>query len=125
MTKRIVIADDDDDIRALVRIAVKRAGLELVADVADGQAAWAAIQETRPDFALLDVSMPGLTGVEICALVKADEALAGVSMMLLSAAVDDASRERGIEAGATTYITKPFSPRDLVGVLTAVSEGQS
>jgi DNA-binding response OmpR family regulator len=123
MTKRAVIADDDTDIRSLVRIAVARAGLELVADVADGDAAWSAIQEHKPDLVVLDVAMPGLTGIEICQLVRSTEELREMKVLLLSAAVDDASRERGMQAGATDYIPKPFSPRDLVAVLSRAVEG--
>jgi DNA-binding response OmpR family regulator len=116
-TRRVVIADDDADIRQLVRISATRAGLDVVADVGDGDAAWAAIREFAPDLAILDVAMPGLTGIEVCALVRADDGLAGVGVLLLSAAVDDASRAAGLAAGATDYLTKPFSRRDLASSL--------
>jgi DNA-binding response OmpR family regulator len=122
MTLRVVIADDDPDIRALVRISVQRAGHKLVAELADGDEAWAAIHDRAPDLAILDVSMPGLSGVEICTLIRADETLDGVRVMLVSAAVDDASRERGLKAGAMSYVSKPFSPRDLVALLSAIEE---
>jgi len=110
---RVVIADDDPDIRALVSIAVTRAGLDLVAVTEDGDAAWAALMQHRPDLAVLDVSMPGITGLELCARVRADEDLADTQVVLLSAGVDDVSREAGRAAGATDFIAKPFSPREL------------
>jgi DNA-binding response OmpR family regulator len=122
MTLRVVIADDDPDIRALVRISVQRAGHKLVAELADGDDAWAAIHDRAPDLAILDVSMPGLSGIEICTLIRADETLDGVRVMLVSAAVDDASRERGLAAGAMSYISKPFSPRELVSLLSTIEE---
>jgi len=110
---RVVIADDDPDIRALVSIAVTRAGLLLVAVTEDGDAAWAALTEHRPDLAVLDVSMPGMTGLELCARARADESFADTRIVLLSAGVDDNAREAGRIAGTTDFIAKPFSPREL------------
>ncbi|HEY8912910.1 response regulator transcription factor [Lacisediminihabitans sp.] len=117
---RVVIADDDPDIRALVAIAVKRAGLELVEAAADGIAAWHALQTHRPDLAVLDVSMPGLTGLEVCRLARADDSLDGIHLVLLTAAVDDQSRAAGTEAGADDFFVKPFSPRELALALSAL-----
>lgn len=110
---RVMIADDDPDIRALVSIAVTRAGLDLVAVTEDGDAAWAALTEHRPDLAVLDVSMPGMTGLELCTRARADESFADTRIVLLSAGVDDNAREAGRIAGATDFIAKPFSPREL------------
>jgi DNA-binding response OmpR family regulator len=117
--RRVVIADDDADIRALVRISATRAGVEVVAEVADGDAALTAIREIVPELAILDVAMPGLTGLEVCRAVRADTALAGVRILLLSAAVGDAARAAGYAAGAAEYLSKPFSPRELAAALTA------
>jgi DNA-binding response OmpR family regulator len=114
---RVVIADDDADIRALVGIAVHKAGLDLVSVAWDGDTAWEDIQEHRPDLAVLDVSMPGKTGLEVSRLVRADPTLSGTTIVLLSAAVDEASRNAGIEAGALEYLAKPFSPKDLAARL--------
>ena len=114
---RVVIADDDPDIRALVSISVRKAGLELVAAAADGDQAWLALQEYHPDLAVLDVSMPGMTGLELCRLVRADPSLAGLRIVLLSAAADDQARAAGIEAGADEFFVKPFSPRDFAAWL--------
>jgi DNA-binding response OmpR family regulator len=114
---RVVIADDDPDIRALVSISVRKAGLELVAAAADGDQAWLALQEYHPDLAVLDVSMPGMTGLELCRLVRADTSLAGLRIVLLSAAADDQARAAGIEAGADEFFVKPFSPRDFAAWL--------
>lgn len=110
---RVMIADDDPDIRALVSIAVTRAGLDLVAVTEDGDAAWEALLEHRPDLAVLDVSMPGMTGLELCARARADDSFANTRIVLLSAGVDDNAREAGRIAGATDFIAKPFSPREL------------
>ena len=110
---RVVIADDDPDIRALVAIAVRKAGFELVAETIDGTSAWESIQATQPDLVVLDVSMPGMTGLDVTTLIRAEQSLAGLRVALLSAGVDDTSRQTGMDVGADVYLTKPFSPRDL------------
>jgi DNA-binding response OmpR family regulator len=120
VTRTVVIADDDADIRELVRISAAKAGLTVVVEADDGTAAWAAIQSRVPDLAILDVAMPGLTGIEVCGLARSWDALAAMRIILLSAAVDEASRQRGIDAGADDYLVKPFSPRELVARLTAL-----
>jgi DNA-binding response OmpR family regulator len=79
----------------------------------DGDAAWEALLEHRPDLAVLDVSMPGMTGLELCARARADDSFANTRIVLLSAGVDDNAREAGRIAGATDFIAKPFSPREL------------
>ncbi|MDM4763536.1 response regulator [Galbitalea sp. SE-J8] len=116
---RVVVADDDADIRMLVAIAVRRAGVELVGEAADGESALAAIREHRPDFAILDVSMPGRTGLDVVRDVRADPALGGIRLMLLSAGVTDAAIDAGIAAGADDYLTKPFSPKELAARISA------
>ncbi len=119
MNPRVVIADDDADIRALVRISAIRAGLEVVAEAANGDEALAAIRLLVPELAILDVTMPGLTGLEICRLVRADSALDGVEVLLVSAAADETSIAAGMRAGAADYLSKPFSPRELASRLSA------
>ncbi|PRY69460.1 response regulator receiver domain-containing protein [Glaciihabitans tibetensis] len=115
--RRVVVADDDADIRALVAISAARAGYDVVASVEDGDRAWGAIQEFHPDLAILDVAMPGLTGLDVCRLARADATLVSLRILLLSAAVDEAARAAGREAGASDYLPKPFSPRALVAWL--------
>ena len=95
---RVIVADDDIDIGALVAIAVRKSGLTLVGQAADGTAAWDLIQKFRPDMVILDVAMPGLTGPQVCRLIRADASLSSMLILLLSAAVDDASQRAGIEA---------------------------
>lgn len=123
MNPTIVIADDDADIRKLVTISAARAGLDVVADVGDGDEALEAIQRLVPDLAILDVSMPGLTGLEICRLVRADPALNRVRVLLLSASAGEGSAAAGLDAGAIDYLSKPFSPRELAARLVIHAEG--
>jgi CheY-like chemotaxis protein len=117
MNWTVVCADDDPDILGLVTLAVQRAGLQLVAAATDGAAALAAIREHAPDLAILDISMPALTGLEVCSAVRADPALSEVRIVMLSASVDDAARRVATDAGADHFLAKPFSPRELTAWL--------
>ena len=117
----VIVADDDADIRTLVAIAVARAGLELIDELPDGDSAWEAIQSFVPDMVVLDVSMPGKTGIDLARLIRADERMRGILVILLSAAVEESARQLGLEAGANEYLVKPFSPRELADHLTRVA----
>lgn len=121
---RVVIADDDADMRMLVTIAVRKAGLVLAAVAEDGNEAWQAVQDQVPDVVVLDVSMPGMSGLDVCRLIRDDARLAGIPVLLLSAGVSGASRELGIAAGADEFMPKPFSPKALVDKLVALSQGR-
>ena len=122
MSTTVVVADDDQDIRSLVSIAVGKAGLELVASVSDGTLALAAILEHQPDLAILDVSMPEMTGLEVCRAVRSNDTVGDLRILLLSASVDEASQSIGIEAGADYFLAKPFSPRELASWLSVGKE---
>lgn len=122
MAHTVVIADDDADIRELVTIAVSKAGLEVVATVPDGRAALEAIQKYDPDLAILDISMPEMTGIEVCRAVREDPSVTDLRILLLSASVDEAARNVGLEAGADYFLAKPFSPRELVAWLSVGKE---
>lgn len=117
---RVIIADDDPDIRTLVSIAVRRAGLDLVAEVGEGDTALDALRELKPDIAILDVSMPGLTGIEVTRALQESDELRGIRVFLLSAGVTDVARQAGIDAGAEDYFFKPFSPRELAARLVGI-----
>lgn len=123
MSSTVVIADDDTDIRALVRISAVRAGLDVVAEVGDGEAALAAIMLHVPALAILDVSMPGISGLEVCRRVREDATLDGVRILLVSAAAGETSIATGLRAGAADYLSKPFSPRELASRLSAYAGG--
>jgi DNA-binding response OmpR family regulator len=116
----VVVADDDEDIRSLIVIAVRKAKLTLLADLPDGSSALAAVREHKPDIVLLDVNMPGLTGLEVTTALRADPELAGSLVFILSASVDDTAVAAGFAAGADAYMTKPFSPNTLAAQLTAL-----
>ncbi len=110
---RIVIADDDPDIRDLVTFKLTSAGFEVEA-FADGEAALAAALDQVPDLMLLDVMMPKMTGTQVVAAIRQHEATAQVPVILLTARSKELDIERGFDAGADDYMIKPFSPRELV-----------
>ena len=120
---RVLVADDEDDIRGLVRLAVRRAGCTVVAEVADGLAALDAARVHVPDLAVLDVSMPGATGLEVCAALRGDAALAGVRVLLLSAGASADDVARGLAAGADSYLAKPFAVAGLVALVRELAVG--
>lgn len=117
-----VIADDDGDIRSLVAIAVRRAGFTLLSEHEDGASALESIVTLRPDVVILDVSMPGMTGIDVARAIRVDTALVSTRIVILSAGVDAGSHDRGIAAGADRYLTKPFSPRELATTLQEVMQ---
>ncbi|MGX5681464.1 response regulator transcription factor [Schumannella luteola] len=120
----VVIADDDADIRDLVSIAVRKAGLKVLAAVADGAAAVEAIRSHQPDLAILDISMPEMNGMDVCRAVRADPGIGDVRILLLSASVDEAAVNLGIESGADYFMAKPFSPREMVEWLAVGKEAR-
>jgi DNA-binding response OmpR family regulator len=121
---RVLVADDAPDIRDLVCLAVRKAGSTVVSAVDDGVAALAAARELAPDLAVLDVSMPGATGLEVCAALRADADAAGTRVLLLSAGASDDDVARGLAAGADAYLAKPFSVAALVEQIRALTAGQ-
>jgi DNA-binding response OmpR family regulator len=121
---RVLVADDEDDIRGLVCLAVRKAGAAEITAVADGTAALAAARSQLPDLAVLDVSMPGATGLEVCSALRADPATAGIRILLLSAGASLDDVARGLAAGADAYLAKPFSVAGLVHQLRALTERQ-
>jgi len=120
---RVLVADDEDDIRDLVCLAVGRAGALVLHSVADGTAALAAARAELPQLAVLDVSMPGATGLEVCAALRADPATAGITILLLSAGASADDIARGLAAGADAYLPKPFSVAALVRQVRELTAG--
>ncbi len=108
----VVVADDDDDILALVAFRLERSGYEVI-KASDGAEALEAIRDRLPDIAILDVMMPKLTGYEITEQLRADESTKRIPVILLTARVQEADVARGFESGADDYIKKPFSPGEL------------
>ena len=121
---RVLVADDEDDIRALVCLAVGKAGGTVVASVSDGTAALEAANADVPDLAVLDVSMPGATGLEVCSALRADPRTSGIRILLLSAGASLDDVARGLAAGADAYLAKPFQVSGLVHQVRALTARQ-
>ena len=114
----VLIADDEPSMRLLVHATIESDDYKVI-EAADGDEAWTMIRQYKPSLVLLDVQMPGRTGLEILVSIKSDPALKATHVILLTAKALEADVEAGMTAGADFYLTKPFSPLDL---LTRVEE---
>jgi DNA-binding response OmpR family regulator len=108
----VVAADDDPDILNLVTLRLERAGYEVLT-ARDGEQALELCSQRAPDLILLDVSMPKLTGLDVARRLRELPATAATPIVLLTARASETDRAAGHEAGATAYLTKPFSPQEL------------
>lgn len=116
--KTVLIADDEPSLRLLVSATIE-SELLTVLEAQDGDEAWALLQEQPPDLALLDVQMPGRTGLELARAIRAEPTLAHTKIIILTSKAQQADIAAGLAAGADLYLTKPFSPIEL---LTAVEQ---
>ena len=112
MSPKILIADDEPNILVSLEYLMKREGHTVVL-ARDGNEALDAIRREKPALVLLDVMMPGRNGYEVCQAVRADEALAGVKILMLTAKGRDTDIAMGLGVGADGYMTKPFSTQEL------------
>ena len=113
---RVLIVDDDPAIRDVVRIALNRGGFETV-EAADGAAALRRFAETSPDLVVLDVTLPEMDGTDVCRALRRHSR---VPILFLSSRDDEVDRVVGLEIGGDDYLTKPFSPRELVARVRAI-----
>ena len=109
----ILLVEDDPDIRHLVSYKLGKGGMTVIG-VADGVAALREARAHPPDLVLLDVRMPRMSGIEVCRELRAGPLTADVPIILLTARARPQDLEQGYAAGATDYIVKPFSPRELL-----------
>lgn len=114
----VLVADDEPSMRLLVHATIESDDYKVL-EAADGDEAWTLINQFKPSLVLLDVQMPGRTGLEILGMIKSDPSLAATRVILLTAKALAVDMEAGMTAGADFYLTKPFSPLDL---LTRVEE---
>ncbi|HWI12149.1 MAG TPA: response regulator [Burkholderiaceae bacterium] len=123
-TERILIADDEPNILISLEYLMKREGYA-VSVARDGDEALAAIRRERPALVLLDVMMPGRSGIEVCQEVRADEALKDTLIVMLTAKGRDTDVAKGLGVGADAYVTKPFSTKELVHKVRQLLEGRA
>lgn len=110
MGQRILVVDDEQSIRTIVEFALTDAGFDVVS-VARGDDALAVVEREPIDLVVLDVMLPGMDGLEVCQRIRADR---NVPIIMLSARGEELDKVLGLEIGADDYVTKPFSPRELV-----------
>ena len=113
MTARILVVDDEPDILDLVRLSLAEAGFA-VETAATAQEAIAKLRRAPPDLAVIDWMLPDQPGTEICRAIRTRAELADVLVLMLTAKGEEVDRIVGFELGADDYVTKPFSPRELV-----------
>ncbi|MFB6295248.1 MAG: response regulator transcription factor [Halobacteriales archaeon] len=113
MSNDIVIADDDDTIRELVEYKLSNAGQDVTA-FENGQTCWEHLKGVSPALVVLDVMMPGLSGLQVLDRIRDDDELSEVPVILLTSRGREEHVIEGLETGATDYMTKPFSPNELV-----------
>ncbi len=116
---RILVVDDDKQIVRLIRSYLEQAGYQVLT-AHDGETALHAIRREQPDLVVLDLMLPDRDGWEITRLIRSDQTLANLPIIMLTARVEDTDKIVGLELGADDYITKPFNPREVVARVRAV-----
>src|SRR5271155_2834714 len=117
--KRILVIEDDKDIVELVRYNLEKDGYQVTSS-GDGSTGLAQIRKAAPDLLVLDLMLPKLSGLEICKEVRKEVTLNRIPILILTAKGEEADRVVGLELGADDYVTKPFSPRELVARVKAL-----
>jgi DNA-binding response OmpR family regulator len=110
---KVLIADDEPNIVVSLEFMMKREGYEVVV-ARDGTQALEAIRRERPRLVLLDATMPGMSGFDVCTAVRADPAIRDTLILMLTAKGRETDVARGLGVGVDAYVTKPFSTRELV-----------
>jgi two-component system, OmpR family, phosphate regulon response regulator PhoB len=117
--ERILVVDDEPDIVALVVYHLAKSGYR-VSSAATGTDALSLAKRDRPSLIVLDLMLPGMSGFDVLAKLREEEATAGIAVLMLTARKEEPDRIRGLELGADDYLTKPFSPQELVLRVTAI-----
>jgi two-component system phosphate regulon response regulator PhoB len=113
MKSKILIVDDEPDALEVLGFKLREAGYTPIF-AKDGSRALAAARDERPDLMVLDLMLPEVDGLEVCKILRRDPATAGIPILMLTARASEMDRVLGLELGADDYVTKPFSPRELV-----------
>jgi len=113
MNQKILVAEDEPDMLALVAANLCMAGFDVM-KVEDGISVLSAVAAHSPKLLILDLMLPGMSGLDVCRTLKGNSCTAGIPIIMLTAKAEEVDRIVGLELGADDYITKPFSPRELV-----------
>ena len=122
MSWNILVVDDDRGMRFLLRISLERKGFQ-VSEAPDGQAAVDQVLVLQPDLILMDVMMPHMDGLTACQTIRNIEGVAHIPIIMMSALTTGRDIQKGLDAGANLYLTKPVSPLTLVETVNQVLEG--
>lgn len=113
MRTKILIVDDEADILTLLEYNLDKAGFEVIS-AQDGPEALDLAKKEKPRLIILDIMLPSMEGTEVCKIIKKDEATSHIPVIMLTAKGEEVDRIVGLELGAEDYVTKPFSPRELI-----------
>jgi len=119
-TPRVLVVEDEQDIAALIKHALERAGDALVEIVSSGDTALRAAADNVPDLIILDLNLPVLSGTEVCRILRGKPGTASIPIIMLTARTAESDRVAGLDLGADDYVTKPFSLRELAARVRAV-----
>jgi DNA-binding response OmpR family regulator len=111
--RKILIIEDETDVADLLTLNLRKAGYT-VSMAADGANGLQKARDDRPDFIILDLMLPKMSGLEVCKILKSDTATTHIPILMLTAKAEEIDRIVGLEFGADDYVTKPFSPREIV-----------
>ena len=111
--RNILIIEDETDVADLLSLNLRKAGFR-VSTAGDGASGLQKARDDRPDFIILDLMLPKMSGLEVCRILKSDAATARMPILMLTAKAEEIDRIVGLEFGADDYVTKPFSPREIV-----------
>ncbi|MDO6458229.1 response regulator [Celeribacter halophilus] len=119
---RILLVEDEDNIAIAIEVLLGRAGYDLVR-VSRGDQALPNIRAQQPDLVVLDVTLPGCSGYEVCQRLRSDPTLSHIPVLMMSARVSQAEQRKGLAMGADAFLTKPFAMDDLKGLVARLIEG--
>ncbi len=117
--KKILIVEDEQAIREMIAFHLSRAGFDVI-EAPDCRSARGLLADERPDMALIDWMLPDMSGLELTRMLKRDSDYDDLSIIMLTARAEERDKVSGLEGGADDYITKPFSPRELIARIQAV-----
>ena len=112
--KRVLVVDDEPNILRTLTFVLKKEGYD-VSSATNGEEAMAEVRSSKPDLIFLDIMMPKKNGYEVCQEIKDDPNLSDIHIIMLTAKGQDADREKGLSVGAEEFMTKPFSPIQVIG----------
>lgn len=118
---KILIADDEESLRVLLKAVLRSEENFEIDEAVDGDEALIKIKKNKPNIAILDVMMPGLSGFELCETIKSDEELKEIKIIILTAKGQDSDKEWANSVGADYFFAKPFSPLELLDLLKKIS----